>query len=254
MIWVDNNQEVQKIKNTIESRYPPEKGFERKDDISNFGRYLRNLPLKPVNGLVKYYDGSVKQRNNVYSGVIDLPIGKKNLHQCADAIIRLRADYFYKNKRYDDIHFNLTNGFLVEYTKWREGYRVKVEGNTTTWVKKEEVSNTQEDYWKYLEFIFTYAGTLSLSKELRSISIEEARIGDVFIRGGSPGHAIIIIDEIIDIHSKNKMYLLAQSYMPAQELQILNNSKVEGSWYSFEGEKTISTPEWNFSINDLKRF
>ena len=43
-----------------------------------------------------------------------------------------------------------------------------------------------------MQWIFMYAGTLSLSKEMQPISINNMQIGDVFIQGGSPGHAMII--------------------------------------------------------------
>lgn len=239
--------------NTIESRFKAPNGFSRKAPIELFGSYLRKLNLKPIGSEVTYYDGDKKSNNRVYSAVVDLSIGKKDLHQCADAVMRLRADYFYQEKEYDKIHFNLTNGFRVNYSKWMQGYRVKVVGNKTSWVKKYGESNTEKDYWNYLEFIFTYAGTLSLSKELKQIELSEARIGDVFIRGGSPGHAVIIVDKVVN-DAEKKMFLLAQSYMPAQEIQILLNPKSDNSWYEFEDATTIETPEWDFTIDQLKRF
>jgi hypothetical protein len=53
-----------------------------------------------------------------------------------------------------------------------------------------------------------------------------------------------------------KIFLLAQSYMPAQELQILknpNNAKMS-PWYSEEFGETLITPEWTFKKAHLKRF
>lgn len=85
---------------------------------------------------------------------------------------------------------------------------------------------------------------------------ENMQIGDVFIQGGSPGHAVIIVDMAID-NKGNKLYMLAQSYMPAQELQILKNqTHIDISpWYKLNLTDTeISTPEWNFTNKDLKRF
>jgi hypothetical protein len=50
--------------------------------------------------------------------------------------------------------------------------------------------------------------------------------------------------------------MLAQSYMPAQETQILinPNDSTNSPWYSFNESTDIITPEWNFTINDLRRF
>ena len=83
--------------NTIQTRFAVPYGFFRtKEAVNSFGYYLRDLPLKPTGSQVKYFNGSIKLNQNIYDAVIDLPIGNKNLHQCADAVMRLRADYFYK--------------------------------------------------------------------------------------------------------------------------------------------------------------
>lgn len=221
---------------------------------SSFGQYLRLLPLKPEGTSVSYYDGSTKENRNVYVSVVDLKIGFKDLHQCADAIMRLRAEFFWQNENYDKIHFNFTNGHKVEYKEWMSGKRMKVEGNRTTWVQKENQSNTYKDFWNYLELIFMYAGTSSLEKEMESIDLSDVRVGDVLIQGGFPGHAVIIVDEAEHVDTGDKIFMLAQSYMPAQELQIISN-RIENlsPWYLFK-EGTIATPEWTFESTDFKRF
>ncbi len=240
----------------IQSRFSPPNGFARTvDREQSFGHYLRNLNLKPHGSFVKYYDGGIKQ-DYAYCAVVDLPIGDNDLQQCADAVIRLRADYLYEQKRYSDIHFNFTNGFKVDYIEWMKGNRIKINGSKSYWVKKKTPSNTRQEFWKYLETIFMYAGTYSLSKELESINMTELSIGDVFIFGGFPGHAVIVVDLAINSKTKKTIYLLAQSYMPAQELQILknpNNSNMS-PWYELKTEQEIVTPEWTFKTIDLKRF
>lgn len=241
---------------TIMTRFNPPAGFVREEAKPNsFAHFLRNLPLKPKGSLVHYYDGDEKYNFDVYSGVVDLPIGTKNLHQCADAVMRLRADYLYEQKRYADIHFNFTNGFRVDYSKWMQGQRIAVQGNKTNWVQKTAASNSYESYWNYLETIFMYAGTLSLSKEMRSVSFTDLKIGDVLIQGGSPGHAVIVVDKAINPETKTWVFMLAQSYMPAQEIQILNHpTNAKTVWYEIPKNAEIQTPEWNFTINDLKEF
>lgn len=244
--------------NTIQTRFFVPDGFVRtKEAVSSFGNYLRNLPLKQVGTQVKYFNGAIKTKQNVYDAVIDLPIGNKDLHQCADAVMRLRADYFFANKQYDDIHFKFTNGFNVEYSKWRQGYRIAVKGNKTSWVKTAKPSDSAQDYWKYLEMIFNYAGTASLEKELKPVDISDIKIGDIFIKGGFPGHAVIVVDVAINQKNNQKIFLLAQSYMPAQELQILLNPAISSgnkSWYSANTGSKLETPEWDFDISQLKRF
>ncbi|MFM9984437.1 MAG: DUF4846 domain-containing protein, partial [Flavobacteriales bacterium] len=88
---------------------PP--GYTRvKCDTNSFGFYLRNLKMKADSSEVLLYDGKVKPYK-VHAAVIDMEIGKRDLQQCADACIRLRAEYLRNVGKSSSIHFNLTNGF-----------------------------------------------------------------------------------------------------------------------------------------------
>jgi hypothetical protein len=86
-------------------------------------------------------------------------------------------------------------------------------------------------------------------------SASNIQIGDVFIKGGFPGHAVIVVDMAVNKQGK-KIFMLAQSYMPAQELQVLknNNNSKNSPWYSEDFGETLVTPEWTFKKSHLKRF
>jgi hypothetical protein len=192
--------------NTIASRFNSLSNCERvKVDSNSFGAYLRDLPLKRHGSSVKYYDSYIKRNDHVYVGVVDLPIGKRDLHQCADAIMRLRADYLRSQKRYDEIKFSFNNGFVADYRKWKKGYRINYNSDSFSWKKKAAPSDSNESYWKYLEYVFSFAGNWSLEKELNAVSNKDMEIGDVFIYGGAPGHAVIVVDmiEVKTAHIKN---------------------------------------------------
>jgi hypothetical protein len=251
-----NNPIILKQGKTIQSRFSLPNNFERITINSNtFGQYLRQLPLKPHGSSVTYYDGTIKSNNNVYLAVVNQSIGKHDLHQCADAIMRMKAEYHWNNKEYEKIHFNLTNGFRVDYSKWITGKRVKVIGNKTEWKDSKPASNTYKDFWSYMEFIFSYAGTASLSKELIKVNWDDMHIGDMLIKGGYPGHAVIVVDMAANKSTGEIIYMLAQSYMPAQEAQIICNPKNQKSpWYFKNSEGEIVTPEWTFGKSDLMRF
>lgn len=253
----NNTNKSNLLGNTIQQRFQLPQGFVREEESkTSFAFFLRNIPLKSLGSDVLYFDGTIKSNRNVYEAVVDLPIGKQDLHQCADAVMRLRADYFYSQKQYDKIHFNFTNGFRVDFSKWVEGYRIAIKGNKTSWVKTAKPSDSYQTYWKYLETVFMYAGTASLEKELKSINALDIKIGDVFIKGGFPGHAVIVVDVAVNPKNNQKIMLLAQSYMPAQEIQILknpNNSSLS-PWYAVDFGTSLKTPEWTFSSSQLKRF
>jgi len=207
--------------------------------------------LKPAGSKVKYYNGALKN-DAAYVAVVNMPISDRNLQQCADAVMRLRAEYFYAQKEYDKISFRITNDFEVDYAKWMQGNRVVVKDYKTNWYKARQPSNTYQDFRNYLEFVFTYAGNLSLSKQLHPQNLKNLAIGDVFILGGSPGHAVIVVD-LARNKNGQKVFMLAQSYMPAQETQILRNPSDAfiSPWYRAESQSKLHTPEWTFKIDEL---
>ena len=101
-------------------------GYERVEtEADSFGYYLQSLPLKPHGEKVKYYDGREKNKD-VYLAVVDFSLGDRDLQQCADAVIRLRAEYLYSHDRFDEIHFNFVSGFNAEFTKWSAGNSISV--------------------------------------------------------------------------------------------------------------------------------
>jgi len=242
--------------NTIKERYKTPEGFKRIDvDENSFGEFLRNQKLKPYGEKALYYDGREKPFGNVYESVLDVDIGDRDLHQCADAIMLLRAEYLYSIGKFEEIKFNFVSGFEAKYSEWIKGNRIKVEGNNASYYKKTEASNTYEDFRNFMDIVFAYSSTLSLEKELESVGIDDMTIGDVFIVGGSPGHAVIVVD-MAENENGEKIFLLAQSYMPAQQTQILlnPNDKDISPWYSLKGYDKLVTPQWTFELDQLKRF
>jgi hypothetical protein len=248
---------INKNKNTIKTRFNTPNGYETiQGEVGSYAHYLQNLPLKPNGTDVLLYNGSVK-RNKVHAAVVDMEIGKKDLQQCADAIMRLRGEYLYQANRKNEIAFNFTNGFRVAYSEWMKGNRMQVKGNDTKWVKQTGPSDTYADFRKYMDLIFNYAGTKSLEKELAPVNkITDIQIGDVFIQGGSPGHAVVVVNVAKNPKTGEKLFLLAQSYMPAQDIHILNNPKNKSisPWYSAHFDGELITPEWAFQKENLKRF
>ena len=70
----------------------------------SFSAWLRAVPLKKDNR-VFLYNGSLKPNQSAQFAVLDIPVGKKDLQQCADAIMRLRAQFLFDKKRFGEISF-----------------------------------------------------------------------------------------------------------------------------------------------------
>jgi hypothetical protein len=241
--------------NTIKERFKTPDGFIREDDLSGtYDNFFRDFALKSAGTKVYTYNGSIKYPDNVYDAVLDIDVGEKDLQQCADAVMRLRAEYLYANKLYEKIHFNFTNGKKAEYVKYAEGYRFSLKNNS--WVKTAAKDYSYKSFRAYMDLVFNYAGSLSLSRELKAVDVKDIKVGDVFIKGGSPGHAVTVVDVAINPKTKEKIFMIAQSYMPAQNIHVLKNfgSPDQSPWYSINFGQYLKTPEWTFEKEQLMRF
>lgn len=241
---------------TLAERIKEPNGYKRIEaSEDSFISYLRNFKLKPDKSKVLLYDGSEKSNQDAHIAIFDIDVGDEDLQQCADSIIRVYSEYFWSIGQYDKIKFHLTNGFLMEYTKWRDGNRLVVDNDNVSWNLTNEYDNSYDNFKSYLRQIFIYSGTLSLDSECKAISIDEINVGDMFIKGGSPGHCVMIVD-IAQNSKGKKCFLLAQGYMPAQEFHILKNIKHKNNPWYYEEEIVypFKTPEYTFQDGELKHW
>lgn len=240
---------------TLETRIAPPDSYKRvAADDGSLAAFLRTYLMKEDKSPVLLYDGRKKGNQKVHAAVFALPIEPEDLQQCADSVMRVYAEYFWHGGRYERIVFHFTNGFLAEYSKWRDGYRIKVNGNNVTWEKQAGYDDSYECFQKYLRIVFSYAGTLSMEAESKETDLENLAVGDIFIKGGSPGHVVMIVDVCEDAQGK-KAFLLGQGYMPAQEFHVLTNPKHDGNpwYYEDEVEYPFATPEYTFEKGSLRR-
>ena len=199
----------------------------------SFGEWLQSVPLRKDDH-VYLYNGVLKRNQTAQFAVLDITVGKKDLQQCADAVMRLRAEYLFSQRRFDEIRFSDNAGKIYE---WKG-------------------ANNRINFANFLEKVFGFCGSASLEKQLDTVgSIYEIKTGDVFIRGGFPGHAMIVVDVAAD-DKGNKYFILAQSYMPAQDIHIVRNPMDVrlSPWYKVSDSNVIITPEWKFYKNQLRQW
>lgn len=241
---------------SIASEIPPPAGFRREPvPAASFAGWLRDLPLLPGRPPVRLYDGRLKANQAAHHAVLDIDPGDRDLQQCADAVIRLRAEYLYSAGRDAEIVFRFTSGSPAEWARWRDGWRPVVRGNRVSWSRSARADRSHRNFREYLNTVFAYAGSASLAAELEEVP-DPSRVeaGDVFIQGGFPGHAVIVADVAVDSTGR-RVFLLAQSFMPAQQIHMLRNPADPVSpWYRAERRGALVTPEWVFEHRDLRRF
>ncbi len=208
-------------------------GYKKIETISNsFAAWLQQVNLKK-DKTVYLFNGDRKANQSAQFAVLDISTGDKDLQQSADAVMRLRAEYLFAVKKYDSIFFTDNEGKSYHFTEPYNSSHL----------------NT------YLQTVFGMCGSASLSKQLHPADIKNIQVGDVLIRGGFPGHAMIVIEVAMNETGK-KIFMLAQSYMPAQDIHVLLNpvNTNLSPWYDDTGETKIYRPEYVFAKNELKRW
>jgi len=213
---------------TIESYFEIPKDYKRIIK-SDYHDWIITRDIK-VNIKAKTYDNyEVYGLNKTYIAVFDYNIGTRDLHQCADAVMYNNARYFFETKQYEKISYTFShNARVYSYTKEFNVFNEKT-------------------FKKYITMVWGYCGTWSLQEyDTVEIDIKEMQVGDMFLIGGFPGHAMSVVD-MIENNSGKKKFMLAQSFMPAQEQHILLN--VNDVWFN-----SVNEIPWSFTTNNLRRF
>ena len=222
----------------------------KKYDASSWQYFLQHLPV--VDKPIVDYRGKPIHYQEKHVGIIPYDVGTSDLQQCADALMRLRAEYLFQQKRYNEIGFHFVSGDYYSWNDYCKGLRPVAKKNEVKFVTTSSSEKTHESLRRYLDIVYSYASTISLAKELKLATGFE--IGTVVIHAGSPGHCFIIIDEAIS-KAGEKVYKLAEGYTPAQSIYVLRNLDEEGisPWYQLKNG-VIETASYRFDDYKLGRF
>lgn len=236
------------VPDTVLTRFKVPPGYRQVPAVQgSFAAWLQKYPLKPVGTPTRNYLGNIARTNAYTAAVLNISVGTKDLQQCADAVIRLRAEFLFSKKDYKAISFNFNSGFKCDFVHFAEGYRYQQSGN---WKLQGKRDYSYESFSRYLTLVFSYAGSMALDKQMNKVGdVNDLQTGDVFIKGGSPGHCFIVMN-VARNASKRKIFLLAQSYIPAQDIQIL---KGNSAWFSLDQVANVPYGEL-VNATYLKRF
>ncbi len=209
-------------------------GYQRLPADSNSFTYWLHKVLLKKHKTVYLFNGNKKVNQLAQFAVLDISIGNQNLQQCADAVIRLRAEFLFTQKMYDQIVFTDNEKGIYAFAS----------------------PYTKINFMKYMKKVFGMCGSASLAKQLKQVTnFENITAGDVLIRGGFPGHAVLVM-AVAENAAGKKIFMLAQSYMPAQDIHILINPSDEklSPWFEVNDKNEIFTPEYLFYKNELRRW
>ena len=253
---IDTPSLVNKDSLTIASRVNIPNGYKRVNYTKgSFQDYLRNYKLKAFGSKIVNYDDTNYFWQGGHIGILEIPVPKNGLQQCADALIRIRSEYLWDTNRKDEIGFNFTSGHYCSWTKYAQGYRPKINGNKVSFHKTASANSSKDNFYKYLNLIYMYSGTLSLYNELESVAAKDLKIGDMLIKGGSPGHIVMIGDEVVN-NKGEKLFLLFQGNTPAQSVHLVKNleDSAISPWYQLEDDAIVPVSNYTFSSAKFVRF
>ena len=250
---------IDESKSTIRTRFAPPKGFSWvREEQGSFSEYLTFFPLHPPNLPVRDFNMVPIEKQYNHIAILNIDVGDKDLQQCADAWMRLYGEYLWSQKRFDEIGFHFTSGQFLSWNDYKSGIRTKEDRRKkVTFHKTGKVDDSYATFREYLNIIFRYAGTISLDKEAVPVRKNyEIKPGDFLITPGSPGHSVFVVGRVRSSTGKY-LYLLAESFMPAQDIHILrnpNNANLS-PWYELDinAPKTV-TAKYIFKPTSIKRF
>jgi len=232
----------------------------------SYGDYLRRLPLKPEGSKVHDHSGQVVQWGSALGAVLDVDLIKtsrwSDLQQCADLALRLWAEYRWSKKTADTLTFTLQNGQSLSWNSWRSGIRGRVIANRHRFFRTAKPDASYRNFRAYLGYVMTWLGSAGLKAYAAPVKEADLAVGDLYVQNqtGAIGHASIIVDlcekgtekgteapergaEVREIKGAKAgtevLFLVAQSYMPAQEGQVMLPAagEGEGAWFTLEGLK-----------------
>ncbi|MEZ4227376.1 MAG: DUF4846 domain-containing protein [Polyangiaceae bacterium] len=251
--WLDGAKGVPDAADTLERRFGAPNGFTRVTVAKgSFGEFLRTLPLAAEGTPVNSYAGAriLEAGDSRYAAVVALDVGAADLQQCADAAMRLHAEWRWSMGA-RDMSYRAAAGMPIEYARYRRGERLVPQGTSLSWAPAGRASDSYATFRRYLDAVFAWANTVSLEKQAQAVSYEELRAGDFFILPGNPGHTVLILDVVSD--GTHKRALLGQSYMPAQNFHVLRPRAGE-VWFELDATRAVKTPFWApFPWSSLRR-
>lgn len=218
---------------------PMPEGFARvAAQPGSFAEWLRDIYLRK-NNIVYLYNGQPVEQQTLHYAVLDISTGNRDLQQCADAIMRLKAEYYFSRKEYYNISFPGAKSAVYNFDAYA----------------KKQNCYSHDCLLKFMETVFINCGTYTVDEMTKPVNINAMQAGDVFVKAGAPGHAMIVVDAAENAAGE-KIFLLAQSYMPAQDMHIVINptNTALSPWYKVMNYEKVITPGWVFSKNQLKRW
>lgn len=258
-VWLEPQRNLGQL-TTLRRRFEAPAGFERVEvEPGSYQAYLRGLPLRTDRTRTRLYNGDPVRMPS--AAIIPLELGPRDLHQCADSVIRLHGEWLWASGQAEQASYHYTSGDLAAWEDWRRGRPLEVRGGQVRQVERAPAPNTWRAYRRWLDEIFRYASTRSMHRDAERVTDpEELRAGDFFLMAGNPGHVIVLLD-VATHPDGRRAALIGQGYIPAREVHVIGvrarEDVLDRVWFVLpEGpDDEIDTPTWHpFTMEHAMRF
>jgi hypothetical protein len=226
-------------------------------EAGSYALWLRHLPLLGPGTSVRDYAGAVLPSSTAAAAaVVDLDVGKRDLQQCMDTLIRLRGEYLWWQRQAHRASFRYAGGRYFGYADWARGIRPVKKGPRIVFEKTARAWSSRQSFEKYLVFMFAMTGTAHNVAEPQ-VPFARLEAGHFFVQPppgpGALGHAVVILDVARNASGEVRA-LLGEGYTPAQDMHVLR-APGGGAWYRLVPGRGVKTPLWpEFSWAELRRF
>jgi len=236
---------------------PPSKDFYRIEVKKNsFADFLRKLSLKkPGSNVVNYRGGVFKSgADTSVAFVVDMDIAGRRLEQCMDILIRLYAEYLWGKKQMANFILPLPGGHWLEWQDWKMGFRPVFKGIDVSMFRSAQPDSSHQSYTAFLNTIYSESHTQQFYHAYQPIERREVKIGDIIIKKGTKGHAIMIMDLTKNEHGQ-MMALIGNGDTPACQFFLLNY-KTKNPWIPLNfDQETLTLPlKRKMTWDGLRRF
>lgn len=255
--WLqDKGRPMPAATRSLASATPAPPGYSRvAAEAGTFAAWLRDLPLAaPKTPVTDWRGEQVHAGDNDYvEAVVAIDVGKADLQQSSDVILRLQAEWLWSTGRRDATYLAATKD-PMSFASYTEGKRVLAQGPHLYWVKnaKPNEPNDHAAFRDFLDVAFTWANSTAVRMQSTPVAAKDVRAGDFFLQPSKGGFVVVVLD-IAERPTGERVALLGQCLYPAMSIYVARQGRAT-PWFSLRAPDPILTMHTNeLDWKDLRR-
>ncbi len=221
----------------------------------SFAEWLRHMPVLAEGSPVKTARGRIVLAGDHpnLAAVIVLQPHRRGLLNSANMMIRLKAEHAWSAGDVERLGFHFTSGQTLRWRSWTRGLRPLRDAAGVRFIRTEAAGDGREQFCRYLETLFGHTSNTSLLDDTRPAMDRTLAVGDIFLRPGRDGHAVMILDVATDSRGGVRV-LLGQGGSPVRTFHVLR-SDGGSAWFPISrSQGLVLAGEAEFTMNDLRHW